>query len=57
LIKYPDEFIDSIANSIKTSGVSYYLREATLVLNYLYLMLRRRLGRLRETTTRSYLGT
>jgi len=55
LIKYPDEFIDSIANSIKTSGVSYYLREATLVLNYLYLTLRRRLGRIRKTTTRSYL--
>jgi hypothetical protein len=57
MIKYPDEFIDSITNSIKTSGVSYYLREATLVLNYLYLTLRRRLGRIRKTTTRSYLGT
>ena len=52
MIKYPDEFIDSIANSIKTSGVSYYLREATLVLNYLYLISRRRLGRIRRTTSK-----
>jgi hypothetical protein len=55
MIKYPDEFIDSIANSIKTSGVSYYLRELTLVLNYLYLITRRRLGRVRETTIGSYI--
>ena len=48
MIKYPDEFIDSIANSIKTSGISYYFREAILILNYFYLITRRRLGKFKK---------
>ena len=48
MIKYPDEFIDSIANSIKTSGISYYFREAILVLNYFYLTTRRKFGKFKK---------
>tara|TARA_B100000965_G_C19602128_1_gene763403 strand:+ start:3052 stop:3915 length:864 start_codon:yes stop_codon:yes gene_type:complete len=48
MIKYPDEFIDSIANSIKTSGISYYFREAILVLNYFYLITRRKFGKFKK---------
>ena len=48
MIKYPDEFIDSIANSAKTSGISYYFREIFLVLNYFYLISRRKFGRFKK---------
>ena len=48
MIKYPDEFIDSIANSTKTSGISYYFREIFLVLNYFYLISRRKFGRFKK---------
>ena len=48
MIKYPDEFIDSIANSTKTSGISYYFREIFLVLNYFYLISRRKFGKFKK---------
>jgi len=49
MIKYPDEFIDSIKNSIyKNTFFKYFFSEPILVLNYLFLMLRRMLGNLKS---------
>ena len=48
MIKYPDEFIDSIANSLKTNGISYIFKEPVLVLNYIYLITRRKFGKIRK---------
>ena len=42
------KFIDSIAKSTKTNGISYYFREIFLVLNYFYLISRRKFGRFKK---------
>ncbi|MDC3103215.1 hypothetical protein OA408_00430 [Acidimicrobiaceae bacterium] len=45
LIKYPDEFMDSIANLINKKGIIYLnLNEPKLLLNYIYLKARETLG-------------
>jgi len=50
MIKYPDEFIDGIKNSIKiNSFLQYFLKEPILTTNYLYLKIRRSLGKLNST--------
>lgn len=49
MIKYPDEFIDSISNLIKVKGVFYVLiNESRLLINYYYLELRKKLGKLKK---------
>ena len=48
MIKYPDEFIDSIANSLKTNRISFIFKEPTLFLNYLYLITRRKFGKIKK---------
>ena len=49
MIKYPDEFYDSIKNTIKNKGLAYLLlKEYRLVLNYKYLQTRKLLGKLKK---------
>ena len=48
LIKYPDEFIESLKNAINNNGINYFLRHPVLCINYYYLCLRRYLGRLKK---------
>ncbi len=48
MIKYPDEFIDSVANSLKTNKISFIFKETTLFLNYLYLITRRKFGKIKK---------
>ena len=49
MIKYPDEFIESLKNAINKNGINYFLRHPALCFNYYYLCLRRYLGRLKNT--------
>ena len=45
MIKYPDEFLDSISNLIFERGFRYLIfNEYRLLINYLYLKLRKMLG-------------
>ena len=45
MIKYPDEFLDSISNLIFERGFRYLIfNEYRLLINYLYLNLRKMLG-------------
>ena len=49
MIKYPDEFIDSFKNLIKDKKYDQILNnQKILYLNFLYLNLRRQLGRFKE---------
>ena len=49
MIKYPDEFIDSFKNLIKDKKYDQILNnQKVLYLNFLYLNLRRQLGRFKE---------
>lgn len=49
MIKYPDEFINSISNLIKVKGILYVLtNESRLLVNYYYLGLRKKLGKLKK---------
>ena len=49
LIKYPDEFISSIKNSIKNKKISYFFQEPILCMTYFYLSLRRKLGQTKKS--------
>tara|TARA_S200000501_G_C20857366_1_gene758262 strand:+ start:881 stop:1753 length:873 start_codon:yes stop_codon:yes gene_type:complete len=50
MIKYPEEFITSIKNSIdKHDFYNYFLKEPLLTANYIYLKTRRLLGKLKIT--------
>lgn len=44
MIKYPDEFLFSIHNSINKSKIKYIFRHPVLCLNYFYLILRQTAG-------------
>ena len=49
MIKYPDEFMNSIFNLIKVKGILYVLmNEPRLFVNYYYLELRKKLGKLKK---------
>ena len=49
MMKYPDEFIDSISNIKEKDGLlMLLLRRPVLTFNYLYLLLRRLLGKLKS---------
>ena len=49
MMKYPDEFIDSISNIKEKDGLlMLVLRRPVLTFNYLYLLLRRLLGKLKS---------
>ena len=49
MLKYPDEFLDSISNLIKKNGLlKAFFSESRLVLNYYYLVFRKILGRLKK---------
>ena len=49
MIKYPDEFMNSISNLIKDKGILYVLmNEPRLFFNYYYLELRKKLGKLKK---------
>ena len=49
MIKYPDEFYDSIKNSINKNGLLLlFFKEFRLVINYKYLQTRRILGKLKR---------
>ena len=45
LMKYPDEFIDSVYNQFKLQGVKYIFTHPIISLNYFYLQLRRYIGK------------
>ena len=45
LIKYPDEFIDSVKNSLKDNKFSYFFQEPILCITYFYLSIRRIFGK------------
>ena len=49
LMKYPDEFLSSVENSLKNSKFIYFLRHPLLCFNYFYLILRQKLGTLINT--------
>tara|TARA_A100001011_G_scaffold393944_1_gene485144 strand:+ start:390 stop:1262 length:873 start_codon:yes stop_codon:yes gene_type:complete len=49
LIKYPDEFIDSVNNSLKNKKFSYFFQEPTLCITYFYLSLRRKFGKTKKS--------
>ncbi len=49
LIKYPDEFISSIKNSIENKKISYFFQEPILCMTYFYLSLRRKLGQTKKS--------
>lgn len=51
LIKYPDEFINSVKNSIKNKKVFYFIQEPIICITYLYLTLLRRFGILKKHLT------
>ncbi len=49
MIKYPDEFIDSMSNLIEHKGILYVLvNESKLLINYYYLVIREKLGKLKK---------
>ncbi len=49
MIKYPDEFIDSISNLIRYKGIlNILLNEPKLFINYYYLVIREKLGKLKK---------
>tara|TARA_B100000963_G_scaffold227249_1_gene198196 strand:- start:898 stop:1776 length:879 start_codon:yes stop_codon:yes gene_type:complete len=49
MTKYPDEFIDGVANSInKSSLFKFFTREPIMTLNYYYLLSRRIVGRIKS---------
>jgi len=48
MMKYPDEFIESIRNSIKVKGSKYIFQEFKLYLNYIYLNFRRKFGLIKK---------
>ena len=49
MIKYPDEFIDSISNLIENKGILYVLSaELRLLINYMYLKIREILGGIKK---------
>jgi hypothetical protein len=51
MIKYPDEFIEGVKNSInKNSLIRYFVRYPIIALNYYYLKLRRKLGKIKSAT-------
>lgn len=51
MIKYPDEFIDGVRNSININTFyKYFLMEPVLTLNYIYLKLRRLVGNIRSAS-------
>lgn len=51
MIKYPDEYIDGVKNSlIKNSFLNYFFKEPVITLNYFYLKLRRALGKTKRRT-------
>ena len=45
LIKYPDEFINSIKNSLKNKKIYYLFQEPILCITYFYLSIRRIFGK------------
>ncbi len=49
MIKYPDEFIHGVNNSIRAySFLKYFLKEPALTINYIYLIFRRFLGKVKS---------
>lgn len=44
MIKYPDEFIDSIRNYLEVNNILKYFKHPILIMNYFYLMFRKNLG-------------
>lgn len=48
MIKYPDEFIESIKNSVNKNGMNYIFNHPVLCMNYYYLCLRRYLGKIKK---------
>ena len=52
MIKYPDEFIDSISFTLQKNGIKYIFSELFLVINYYYLLIRRQLGVLKKKLAR-----
>ncbi len=51
LMKYPDEFLSSIYNSLKNKKFKYFLKHPLLCINYFYLILRRKAGNLIKDKT------
>ena len=49
MIKYPDEFMNSISNLIKAGYPICIDEEPRLFVNYYYLELRKKLGKLKKT--------
>tara|TARA_X000000950_G_C13920628_1_gene663150 strand:+ start:1757 stop:2623 length:867 start_codon:yes stop_codon:yes gene_type:complete len=52
MIKYPDEFMDSIKNMLKTKGIVFLLSHPIISLNYTYLATRRLLGKFKNFVKR-----
>ncbi len=51
MIKYPDEFIAGVKNSInKNTLIRYFVKHPKITLNYYYLKLRRKLGKIKSAT-------
>jgi hypothetical protein len=49
MIKYPNEFIDGVTNSIKSNSlIRFFKEEPIITLNYYYLKLRRIMGRIKS---------
>ena len=53
MIKYPDEFMDSMKNIFKTQRFSFFLSHPIFSLNYIYLVIRRLLGKLKKFIKRA----
>ena len=49
MMKYPDEFLESISNLIKTKGILYVvINEFRMLLNFQYLRIREILGKVKN---------
>ena len=53
MIKYPDEFMDSMKNIFKNQRFSFFLSHPIFSLNYIYLVIRRLLGKLKKFIKRA----